>query len=589
VSTIAPTPDPVVAGVSKMEIGGLRRVALVGGSLIAATGLSIALKGYIVSAIFVFFYAVVIVTSMMTGVVGGIIATVVGAILGNYIARGQITADAPSLVGTLVFAAMGTALSFIVDASRRARHSVESHAKRLEDQAVELDSQREEAQIMAEELEQTNAELEMAMEDAEHARDAAIASEDRLRLIDEASRVLASSLDYETTVAAVARLAVPKFADWAAVDLLVDGEIRQLALAHVDEEKAKWARELNTKYRPAADSQSGVNAVMRTGEPMLISHVTDDLLRASARDADHLQLLRSLTIHSAMVVPMKARGSTIGALTLISARPDLEYDAESLALAGQLARRSAMAVDNARLYRAALAANEAKANFLATMSHELRTPLTAIIGYEELLAEGISGAVTDAQKQQLNRIKISATHLLSLIDEILLYARVEAGRESVRIEPVVVKGVVDDAIAFVTPMAADRHLVVRSEPIDPSVMFRTDVGKLRQMLLNLLSNAVKFTHRGEIVVRVSERGDSMAFAVQDTGIGIDREDLAHVFDPFWQVEQTTTRKIGGSGLGLSVTQRLARLLGGDVEAISEPFVGSTFTIVLPKEPVSSRA
>jgi len=116
---------------------------------------------------------------------------------------------------------------------------------------------------------------------------------------------------------------------------------------------------------------------------------------------------------------------------------------------------------------------------------------------------------------------------------------------------------------------------------------RTDGGKLRQMLLNLLSNAVKFTNRGEIVVRVSDRGESMAFAVKDTGIGIDPEDLVHVFDPFWQVEQTTTRKIGGSGLGLSVTQRLARLLGGDVEAESEPFAGSTVAIVLPKTPVQS--
>jgi len=570
-----------------MEIGGLRRAAIVGGSLIAATGLSIALKGYITSAIFVFFYALVIVSSMVVGAVGGIVATVVGALLGNYIARGEITTDAPSLIGTLAFAAMGTALSFIVDTSRRARNSVESHAKQLEDQAVELDSQREEAQIIAEELEQTNAELEMAMEDAEHARDAAIASEDRLRLIDEASRVLASSLDYETTVAAVARLAVPKFADWAAVDVLVDGEIRQLAIAHVDEEKVRWARELNAKYRPLPDAPTGVPKVIRTGEPDFYPRITDDLIVAGARDAEHLKILRELNFRSAMVVPMKARGSTIGALTLVSSRPDLEFDAESLALAGQLARRSAMAIDNARLYRAALAANEAKANFLATMSHELRTPLTAIIGYEELLAEGISGAVTEAQKAQLNRIKVSASHLLSLIDEILLYARVEAGRESVRIEPVVVKGIVDDAIAFVAPMAAERHLVVRSEPIDPSVMMRTDGGKLRQMLLNLLSNAVKFTNRGEIVVRVSDRGESMAFAVKDTGIGIDREDLVHVFDPFWQVEQTTTRKIGGSGLGLSVTQRLARLLGGDVEAESEPFAGSTFTIVLPKTPVQS--
>jgi signal transduction histidine kinase len=565
-----------------MGIGELRRAAVVGASLVVATGLSIALKAYLTSAIFVFFYAGVVVSAMFAGVAGGVIATVAGAVLANYIAGGQIPGHTAGVVGTVAFSAMGSVLSIVVAASRRARGLVERHAKQLEQQTIELDSQREEAEIMAEELEQANSELEMAMADAEHARDMAIASEDRLRLIDDASRVLASSLDYETTVAAVTRLAVPKFADWAAVDLLVDGEIRQLSIAHVDEDKVRWAKELNAKYRPPADATTGVPNVIRTGEPQLIPRVTDDMLVAGAKDEEHLAILRELTIHSGLIVPMKARGMTIGALTLISARPTLEYDDHALALAGQLARRAAMAIDNARLYRAALAANEAKGNFLATMSHELRTPLTAIIGYEELLAEGISGAVTDGQKQQLSRIKISATHLLSLIDEILLYARVEAGRESVRLEPVVVKGVVDDAIAFVMPMAGDRGLDLRSEGVDPAAMIRTDVGKLRQMLLNLLSNAVKFTNRGEVVVSVEDRGDTIAFAVRDTGIGIDREDLAHVFDPFWQVEQTTTRKIGGSGLGLSVTLRLARLLGGDVEVVSTPYVGSTFTIVLPK-------
>src|SRR5207247_1981592 len=120
-------------------------------------------------------------------------------------------------------------------------------------------------------------------------------------------------------------------------------------------------------------------------------------------------------------------GKTLGAMTLVGTNEKQNYDARDLALARELAHRAALAIDNAQLYRAALAANEAKANFLATMSHELRTPLTAIIGYEELLAEGITAPVTDAQRQQLDRIKVSAMHLLSLIDEILTFARIEAG------------------------------------------------------------------------------------------------------------------------------------------------------------------
>ena len=134
-------------------------------------------------------------------------------------------------------------------------------------------------------------------------------------------------------------------------------------------------------------------------------------------------MLRAVGVHSVMIVPIVARETILGALTLISSRPTRHFDDADLAIAQDLARRAAVAIDNARLYRSALAANEAKANFLATMSHELRTPLTAIIGYEELLVEGISGPIVETQRQQLHRIKVSANHLLSLIDQILLFTR----------------------------------------------------------------------------------------------------------------------------------------------------------------------
>jgi signal transduction histidine kinase len=428
--------------------------------------------------------------------------------------------------------------------------------------------------------------LARAMISAEGARDVALAGEARMRLIDEASRVLASSLDYETTVAAVAKLAVPTFADWCTVDLVVDGEIKQLAVAHVDPVRARWARELNARYPNTLDPATGVPAVIRTGEPMMLSDVTDGMLAAVARDPEHLSMLRGLEIRSSMIVPMTARGRTLGALMLVSTQPVRRYGDADLSVALDLARRAAVAIDNARLYRAALAASNAKTNFLATMSHELRTPLTAIIGYEELLAEGVTGPVSDEQKQQLERIRISATHLLSMIDEILLYARVEAGTESVQFEHIVAKGVVDDAVAFVTPSAVERGLTLRAEPIDAALMIRTDGGKVRQMLVNLLSNAVKFTARGDISVRAYSRDESVVFEVRDTGIGIGRDDLEHIFDPFWQVEQTTTRTTGGSGLGLSITRRLAQLLGGDVAVHSEPSVGSTFRVVLPVSPTT---
>jgi signal transduction histidine kinase len=431
--------------------------------------------------------------------------------------------------------------------------------------------------------EKFTAELETAMEDANAQRDTAVASEERMRLLDEAGRILASSLDYETTVSAVARLAVPKFADWAGVDVVVDGEIKQLAVAHVDPRKVEWARELSRKYPVDPAARTGVPAVIRTGRPHLTKTVTDEMLAATAVDADHLRMLREIGMYSVVIVPMIARDQVLGAKTLISSNPARHYDERDVSLMMELARRAAMAIDNARLYRAALVANESKAACLATMSHELRTPLTAIIGYEELLADGIPGPVNETQKQQLQRIKVSAMQLLSLIDEILLFARVESGRETARIEPVVAKGAIDDAIALVTPSAEDRSLTITRGPVDPSLMLRTDPGKLRQMLVNLIANAVKFTAKGGVTVRAKALGDSVIFEVQDTGIGITNEQMKHLFDPFWQADQLTTRQAGGSGLGLAVTKRLANLLGGDITVESRPQEGSIFRVTLPRD------
>ena len=416
------------------------------------------------------------------------------------------------------------------------------------------------------------------------ARDAAVASEERRRLLAEAGRVLASSLDYETTVSTVARLAVPDFADWCAVDLLMGDEIKRLAVAHRDPDKVRWVQEVDVGVRlqPSAEADAGVAAVIRTGEPHFAPVVTDDMLVKVAQSDEHLALLRSVGIRSAMIVPIATRGMNLGALTLAISRPERHFDDADLATAQSLGRRAAVAIDNARLYRAARAANEIKSNFLATMSHELRTPLTAIVGFDELLAEGISGPVSDGQKQPLERIKASAMQLLSLIDEMFLFARLDAGDETVRNDLVPVKRIVDDVVAFMSRSAVATGLALRADPIDPDLTLETDPGKLRHILVSLVSNAVKFTTRGEIIIRALERNDEVIIEIADTGIGIGRESLEHLFDPFWQVEQTRTRKTGGSGLGLAVARQLAELLGGGISVESTPSVGSTFRVTLPR-------
>ena len=226
-------------------------------------------------------------------------------------------------------------------------------------------------------------------------------------------------------------------------------------------------------------------------------------------------------------------------------------------------------------------ANGAKSDFLAVMSHELRTPLAAIMGYQELLADGITGPITEAQGQQLGRIKASARHLLALIDEILTFTRLDAGREVIVPETFNLNDVLNDACEIVEPLAAAKKIQLKVEPASQEMIVESDPTKVKQILVNLLSNAVKFTETGSVTATASMAGENFILKVADTGIGIDSEHLHRIFDPFWQVEQKATRRATGTGLGLTVTKRLANLLGGDVDVASIPGEGTMFTVTLP--------
>jgi PAS domain S-box-containing protein len=400
------------------------------------------------------------------------------------------------------------------------------------------------------------------------------------KLLSEASRALASTLDYEKTLEAVARLAVGDLADWCSVDLVdAEGGIRQVVVAHIDEARIKWAKELNRRYPPDHSGPTGVGHVIKTGQPEIYPEISDEMLVAGARDKDHLAIMRELQFKSALVVPMIARGRTLGALTLVSTEKGRRYGDNDMTLAMELATRAAIAIDNAQLYRGALAASEAKSAFLATMSHELRTPLNAIIGYQSLLKEGIDGPLNVSQHAQLTRIRASADHLLGLIDEVLTFSRVEAGKEIVRREEVALRSIIGEALTMIAPLAEVKGLTLRAEGDDARLL--TDGSKVRQILLNLLSNAVKFTDRGEIIVRSRADEENIAVSIIDPGVGIAAENLERIFDPFWQVEQRSTRKAGGTGLGLSVSRSLARLIGGEIGVESELGKGSTFTLTLP--------
>src|SRR5665647_1427783 len=203
------------------------------------------------------------------------------------------------------------------------------------------------------------------------------------------------------------------------------------------------------------------------------------------------------------------------------------------------------------------------------------------MGYQELLADGITGPVTEQQAQQLGRIKASARHLLSLIDEILTFTRLDAGRETVIVERMDLEASMEEAAEIVEPLVRSKKLDLKLIPPIPEVSIESDPTKVRQILVNLLSNAVKFTDTGTVTLEGRSLKNEVQFIVSDTGIGINPENLNRIFDPFWQVEQKATRRATGTGLGLTVCRRLANLMGGDVAVTSVPGDGTTFTVTLP--------
>jgi PAS domain S-box-containing protein len=435
-------------------------------------------------------------------------------------------------------------------------------------------------------------------------------AEDAQRFLAEASGLLASSLDYETTLASVAKLAVPNLADWCVVH--VDGEsggLRQLAVVHTDPVKEEQARVLQSRYPIDWDSGIGVANVLRTGRAEFYPLVNQDRLALVSRTEEVAGVLRSLELRSCMIVPLVARNRTLGVMTLATAESGRYYDASDLALAEDLAHRMALAVDNARLYREAQdavtaredalrirdemlkreqvareeaeSANRSKDEFLATVSHELRTPLNAILGWAHMLRA--SKLDQNTQTRALETIERNAKSQAQLIEDILDVSRIVTGKLRLDVRPVDLAVVIEGAIEAVRP-AADARGIRIDTIMDPSAdAVSGDPDRVQQIVWNLVSNAVKFTGKGGRVQIQLRRASSYAeIVVGDTGQGISADFLPHVFDRFRQADATSTRRHGGLGLGLAIVRHLVEMHGGTVAASSPgEGLGATFTVRLP--------
>jgi signal transduction histidine kinase len=339
--------------------------------------------------------------------------------------------------------------------------------------------------------------------------------------------------------------------------------------------------------------------VGRTGAPLFLPTVAE-----MQRYPDWAEGMIAAGLRSAAIVPVWANGELRGVLGL-AWHDKRVFDEDERAFVLTLGVMCAQAIMRAHLREAehtarneadnarqiAEEANKSKADFVANISHELRTPMNAVLGYTSLLADEIYGPVTDQQRAHIDRVRASGKHLMGLIEDLLSFARIEGGHETVHTEAVKLSEVVEQSVSLVQPLVEAKGLTMKVELPPTPVTLYTDAAKLRQILINLLANAVKYSMVGEIsfVIRVDDFESLVRFRfeITDQGLGMTPGEQSHAFDAFWQANTKKTGS-GGTGLGLSVARNLARMLGGDLFiASSEPGVGSTFVMTLPQGSLES--
>ena len=443
------------------------------------------------------------------------------------------------------------------------------------------------------------------------ARSEAETNSEKLAFLAEASTVLASSLDYHTNLMTVAKLAVNRLADWCAVDVVDDNEgFHRVALVHRDPQRAEWAREFQKRFSAKAAAPHGVAHVMRTGKAKIYTDIPDSMLIALAQDAEHFKILQELGLASAMVVPLVARGRTLGAITFASENPARRYTDSDLNFAEELARRAALGIDNARLYsdaQNALTEVQAKTEeiqrlnieleervkertaqlemmvkeleaFTYSISDDMRGPLRAIDGFSRVLVEEYPNKLDAEGKRLLNIIRTNARSISELINGLLTFSHL--GRQPLDQVDINMEELAKSAFDELQAANKERSVLIELQALPPTF---GDRNMIRQVFYNLISNAFKFTRPKQnptIEIGFQDSGNQHTYYVRDNGVGFDMQYSPKLFGVFQRLHSVD--EFEGAGVGLALVQRIVLRHGGKVWAEGKVNEGATFYFSLPK-------
>ena len=404
--------------------------------------------------------------------------------------------------------------------------------------------------------------------------------EQNQRFLANAGGVLSRSLEADQTVATVVQLPVDFLADVCTLDLIVDQQrLTRYVSTGPDARINALIEQIVSEYPLNWDSPSRVIDVLRTGEPDLVSTVTDAWLEAHVENDEQLEAARALGVRSLIIVPLVAREMVIGTMSLSALGARRPYDASDLQVARELAVRAAFAIENARLYADAQLATRARDEVLGVVSHDLRNPLSAIA----MCTNSLLAQVPDekaSQRELLTTVYQSTQWMNRLIQDLLDVSSIEAGRLSVERRPEAVEPILQRAASMFERQASERSITLRVIVDGRTPRILVDAERVVQVLTNLIGNAMKFTDAGgSIMVKASPREQDVMIEVRDTGAGIPPEHLPHVFERYWQARRTARKR--GSGLGLAISRGIVEAHGGNIEVASTLGEGSTFRFTVP--------